>query len=129
MSDSIELAEKCGAVTDWLGGEPAHQDNQTFTFTRKELQAFYEAAKQQSRDEAMLAMSKMEPVAFEYEIWTECDGEFPKFKTKINKFLPHLSYLITDPSGEPSGWNKYWKNPKELIRRPQPPQTKEGSSK
>jgi len=61
--NTMELAEKCGATTDWLGGKPAHQDNQTFTFTRRELQAFYEAAKQQGRDEERLAMSKMEPVA------------------------------------------------------------------
>ena len=38
--DYTEIAEKHGATQGFLGGTPAHQDNMTYLFTRKELTAY-----------------------------------------------------------------------------------------
>ena len=52
MSEYIELAKKCGATEDFLGGKPAHSANRTYLFTMHELTAYSEALR--AKDKAYI---------------------------------------------------------------------------
>ena len=140
--NAIELAKKCGVI-------PADADETDTIFEvlvrAEELQAFYEAAKQQGyqqgydkgysfgeikscelsfnagrnagRDEAMLAMSKLEPSAYQYD----CYG----FKGDA-RCRSWLRGELTDTLPES---NSEWVVENVIALIPQPPQTKEGDSK
>jgi len=100
----IELAKKCGATTPTINGTE---------FQDAQLQAFYDAAKQEGRDELQMEMSLMEPDA--YIDFGQVEEDALLFPTLYLVHVAHKSNVA---------------NYRAVIILPQPPKTnEEGESK